>query len=68
LVTLQKILLEFLKVIEKYGLSNRRYKEMKCVANMLLDYAVENRFVSMNVSRFVHEISDKSLQNHRRKK
>ncbi len=41
---------------------------MKCVANMLLDYAVENRFVSMNVSRFVHEISDKSLQNHRRKK
>ncbi len=51
----------FLKVIEKYELSSRKYKEMKSVANMLLDYAVEKRLVSTNVSRSVHGISNKKF-------
>ena len=51
----------FLKVIEKYELSSRKYKEMKSVANMLLDYAVEKRLVSINVSRSVHGISNKKF-------
>ncbi len=51
----------FLKVIKKYELSSRKYKEMKSVANMLLDYAVEKRLVSTNVSRCVHGISSKKF-------
>ncbi|MBD5458253.1 MAG: site-specific integrase [Lachnospiraceae bacterium] len=51
----------FLKVIEKYELSSRKYKEMKSFANMLLDYAVEKRLVSTNVSRSVHGISNKKF-------
>ena len=34
---------------------------MKSVANMLLDYAVEKRLVSTNVSRSVHGISNKKF-------
>lgn len=34
---------------------------MKSVANMLLDYAVEKRLVSTNVSRWVHGISSKKF-------
>ena len=34
---------------------------MKSVANMLLDYAVEKRLVSTNVSRCVHGISSKKF-------
>ena len=51
----------FIKVIKKYELSSRKYKEMKSVANMLLDYAVEKRLVSTNVSRCVHGISSKKF-------
>ncbi len=51
----------FLKVIEKYKLSSKKYKEMKSVANMLLDYAVEKRLVSINVSRCVHGINSKKF-------
>ena len=51
----------FLKVIKKYELSSRKCKEMKSVANMLLDYAVEKRLVSTNVSRCVHGISSKKF-------
>ena len=48
-------------MIKKYELSSRKYKEMKSVANMLLDYAVEKRLVSTNVSRCVHGISSKKF-------
>lgn len=48
-----------IKTIEEHMLSSRRYKEIKSVANMLLDYAVEKRLVTVNVSRNVHGISNK---------
>lgn len=51
----------FLKVIQKNKLSSKKYKEMKSVANMLLDYALEKRLVSANVSRCVHGISSKKF-------
>ena len=43
----------FLNVIEKHKLSSKKYKEMKSVANMLFDYAVEKNIVSANISRSV---------------
>lgn len=49
----------YLKVIDKHKLSSKRYKEMKSLANMLFDFAVEKRFVTTNVSRNVHGISSK---------
>ncbi|MBD5546454.1 MAG: site-specific integrase [Lachnospiraceae bacterium] len=49
----------YLKVIGKHKLSSKRYKEMKSLANMLFDFAVEKRFVTINVSRNVHGISSK---------
>lgn len=51
----------FLNVIEKHKLSNKKYKEMKSVANMLFDYAVEKNIVSANISRSVHGISNKKF-------
>ena len=51
----------FLNVIEKHKLSNKKYKEMKSVANMLFDYAVEKNIVSANISRSVHGISSKKF-------
>ena len=44
-------------MIEKHKLSSKKYKEMKSVANMLFDYAVEKNIVSANISRSVHGIS-----------
>lgn len=41
---------------------------MKSVANMLLDYAVEKRLVSTNVSRSVHGISNKKFTEPPKKK
>lgn len=51
----------FLNVIEKHKLSSKKYKEMKSVANMLFDYAVEKNIVSANISRSVHGISSKKF-------
>lgn len=51
----------FLNVIEKHKLSSKKYKEMKSLANMLFDYAVEKNIVSVNVSRSVHGISAKKF-------
>ena len=51
----------FLNVIEKHKLSGKKYKEMKSVANMLFDYAVEKNIVSANISRSVHGISSKKF-------
>lgn len=58
----------FLKVIGNYELSSKKYKEMKSVANMLLDYAVEKRLVSINVSRCVHGINSKKFTEPPKKK
>lgn len=51
----------FLNVIEKHKLSSKKYKEMKSVANMLFDYAVEKKIVTANISRSVHGISAKKF-------
>ena len=39
----------------------KKYKEMKSVANMLFDYAVEKKIVTANISRSVHGISAKKF-------
>lgn len=57
----------FLKTIEKHQLSNRQYKELKSVANMIFDYAVEKRIVTTNVARNVHGISSKKFTESRKK-
>lgn len=48
-----------LEMIEKHSLNQKQYKEMKSVINQLLDYAVEKRIVSFNVSRNISRISAK---------
>lgn len=58
----------FLNVIEKHKLSGKKYKEMKSVANMLFDYAVEKNIVSANISRSVHGISSKKFSEPTKKK
>ncbi len=49
----------FLDKISQYGLTSRKYKEMKSLMNMLYDFAVESNLASSNVSRMVHGISYK---------
>lgn len=51
----------FLKTIREYQLTGKKYKEMKSLANMLLDYAIEKRLIGVNVSRNVHGMSTVSL-------
>lgn len=51
----------FLKMIDKYKFSSKKYKELKSVANMLFDYAVEKKIVSANIARSVHGISSKKF-------
>lgn len=40
----------FLKTVRKYQLTSKKYKEMKSLANMLLDYAIEKRLIGVNVA------------------
>lgn len=47
----------FLKTIKKHHLTSKKYKDMKSLANMLLDYAIEKRMIGVNVARNVHGIS-----------
>lgn len=47
----------FLKTVRKHQLTSKKYKEMKSLANMILDYAVEKRLVGVNAARNVHGIS-----------
>lgn len=58
----------YLKIIKTHKLSSKRYKEMKSLANMLFDFAVEKRFVTTNVSRNVHGISNKKYTEPPKKK
>lgn len=51
----------FLNAIKKHELSSKKYKEMKSVANMLFDYAVEKNIVTANISRSVHGIYRKNF-------
>lgn len=48
-----------LDTIEKRSLTKRKYREMKSVINMMLDYAVEMDIISKNVSRNVRKISER---------
>lgn len=57
----------FLKTIREYQLTGKKYKEMKSLANMLLDYAIEKRLIGVNVSRNVHGISYRKFAEPRKK-
>ena len=58
----------FLDQITKYGLTSRKYKEMKSLMNMLYDYAIESNLTNSNVSRLIHGISYKKFVVEREKK
>lgn len=49
----------FLETIKAKELTGRKFKEMKSVLNMMLDYAIELEITSKNVSRSVRNISHK---------
>lgn len=46
-----------LDMIEKHGLTRKKYLEMKTVINLMLNYAVELEIVSLNVARNVRGIN-----------
>lgn len=52
----------YLDKIEEFHLTNRQYKEMKSLMNMLYDYAIELQVVKYNVSRNVKNISYKKFK------
>lgn len=47
----------FLKTVREHQLTSKKYKDMKSLANMILDYAIEKRLIGTNVARNVHGIS-----------
>lgn len=51
----------FLDKIQKYQLTNRKFKEMKSLLNMLYDFAIEMKVAHENVSRNVRGISNKKF-------
>lgn len=51
----------FLKVIEKKSLTNRQYKDLKSLLNMLFDYAIEKDFISHNISRNIKRMPYKKF-------
>lgn len=57
----------FLDVISAHKLTQKRYREMKSIANMLLDYALELELVKVNVARNIRGISDKKFSAEKKK-
>lgn len=57
----------FLKTVRVYHLTSKKYKEMKSLANMLLDFAVEKRMAHVNVARNVRGISRRKFAEPHRK-
>lgn len=57
----------FLDVISAHKLTKKRYREMKSIANMLLDYALELELVTVNVARNIKGISDKKFSASKKK-
>ena len=51
----------FLDQIAKHELTKKKYREMKSVINMMLDYAVEKDLIKDNVARKVRNISYKKF-------
>lgn len=51
-----------LDTIEEHSLTRKKYKEMKSVLNMMLDYAIELEIISNNVARNVRNISAKHFK------
>ena len=51
----------FIDIIEQNNLTQKKFKEMKSLLNMLLDYAIEYDLVKVNVSRSVRGISKKKF-------
>ena len=49
-------------------MTSKKYKEMKSLANMLLDYAIEKRLIGTNVARNVHGISYRKFAGPRMKR
>ena len=45
-------------------MTSKKYKEMKCLANMLLDYVIEKRLIGTSVARNVHGISYRKFAGH----
>lgn len=58
----------FLDKIVEYGLTSRKYKEMKSLMNMLYDFAIESSLIDSNTSRLIRGISSKKFVNEREKK
>lgn len=57
----------FLQTITAFSLSNRQYKEMKSIANSMLDYAVEINLVDKNVARQVRNINQNKFRQEEKK-
>ena len=47
----------YLDKIEQLHLTNKQFKEMKSLLNMLYDYAIDSSIIKYNVSRNVRNIS-----------
>lgn len=52
----------YLDIIETYSLTNKQFKEVKSLFNMLFDFAIEKQIVSVNISRSVRQISYKKFR------
>lgn len=57
----------FLDTIETHSLTNRKYKDMKSLINMIYDYLLEKHLVNTNVSRNVTKISWKKFTPEKKK-
>ncbi len=66
-ITVASIKTWLLDKIEEYSLTNRKYKEMKSVLNMMFDYAVEDNLCSLNPARMVGRMSRSKFVKERKK-
>ena len=57
-ITVKKFLLD---KVQSENLTNRQYKDMKSLLNMMLDYCVELEYTSHNVARNVRNVSYKKF-------
>lgn len=54
-----------LDIIQKYQLTRRQYREVKSLANMIFDYAIDRGIIDTNKSRNVSQISYKKFAKER---
>ncbi|MDE6748379.1 MAG: hypothetical protein K2K21_04850 [Lachnospiraceae bacterium] len=49
----------FLSVISEKQLTNKQFKEMKSVVNMMYDYAISYNYTNINIPRQIRGFSDR---------